>query len=98
MVDEDNADGCDNFFWPAPIDNADETVGLSEKTSWRVKGRYVAKPLNKPSSFDKPSTSSTKEIQVKPEKASTESSASESREDEPKPKAKIHKSQKQLTE
>ena len=30
LVDKDNAEGCDNHFWSAPIDNADETVGLSE--------------------------------------------------------------------
>ncbi|KAL7610003.1 hypothetical protein Lser_V15G12622 [Lactuca serriola] len=30
IVNEDNADGCDEFFWSAPIDNANETVGLSE--------------------------------------------------------------------
>ncbi|KAL7591115.1 uncharacterized protein LOC111887420 [Lactuca sativa] len=42
LVNEDNDDGCEEHFWPAPIDNADETVGLSERTSWRVKGRYVA--------------------------------------------------------
>lgn len=23
IVNEDNADGCDEFFWSAPIDNAD---------------------------------------------------------------------------
>ncbi|XP_052620940.1 uncharacterized protein LOC128126844 [Lactuca sativa] len=39
LVEEDNVDGCDEFFWSTPIDNADETVGLSKKTSWRVKGR-----------------------------------------------------------
>ena len=33
IVNEDNVDGCDEFFWSAPIDNADETVGLSERTS-----------------------------------------------------------------
>ncbi|XP_052625848.1 uncharacterized protein LOC128132888 [Lactuca sativa] len=52
----------------APIDNADETEGLSEQTSWRVKGRYVVEPINKPSSFDKPSTSGTKEILEEPKK------------------------------
>ncbi|XP_052621843.1 uncharacterized protein LOC128127401 [Lactuca sativa] len=41
LIGQDNAGGCDDFFWSAPIDNADETVGLSEQTSWRVKGRYV---------------------------------------------------------
>ena len=29
MVEEDNAGGCDEYFWSAPIDNADETKGLS---------------------------------------------------------------------
>nr|KAJ0193880.1 hypothetical protein LSAT_V11C800452020 [Lactuca sativa] len=57
MVDKDNAEGCKDYFWSAPIDNADETVGLSEKTTWRVKGRYILEPINKPSSFDIPSTS-----------------------------------------
>ena len=33
LVDQNNAGGCDDFFWSAPIDNADETVGLSEQTS-----------------------------------------------------------------
>ena len=66
LVDKENAEGCDDYFWSAPIDNADETIGLSEQTSWRVKGRYVAEPINKPSSFDKPSTSGTKEIPEEP--------------------------------
>ncbi|XP_052622916.1 uncharacterized protein LOC128128126 [Lactuca sativa] len=30
LVEKDNAEGCKDFFWPAPIDNADETVGLSK--------------------------------------------------------------------
>jgi hypothetical protein len=44
-VDKDNADGCGSF-WTEPIDNTDETRGLSAKTSWRVKGKYVSEPLN----------------------------------------------------
>ncbi|KAL7596937.1 hypothetical protein Lser_V15G31429 [Lactuca serriola] len=43
---DDNADGCDEFFWSGPIDNSDETRGLSEITSWKTKGKYVSKPLN----------------------------------------------------
>ena len=64
LVEKDNAEGCEEFFWSAPIDNADETVGLYEQTSWKVKGRYVVEPLNKPSSSDKPSTSGTKDIPI----------------------------------
>ena len=46
----------------APIDNADKTVGLSKKTSWRVKGRYVAEPLNKVNTnYEKGSYSGTKD-------------------------------------
>ena len=66
IVDEDNAEGCEDYFWSAPIDNADETVGLSEKTTWRVKGRYIPEPINKPSSFDIPSTSGTKDVLEEP--------------------------------
>lgn len=60
IVNEENAGDYDNYFWSAPINNTNETIGLSERTSWRVKGRYVAEPLNKPTSFDVPSTSGTK--------------------------------------
>ncbi|KAL7590353.1 hypothetical protein Lser_V15G35620 [Lactuca serriola] len=66
IIDEDNAEGCEDYFWSAPIDNADETVGLSEKTTWRVKGRYIPEPINKPSSFDIPSTSGTKDVPEEP--------------------------------
>jgi hypothetical protein len=45
IVDQDNADGCGSF-WTDPIDSIDETSGLSAKTSWRVKGKYVSEPLN----------------------------------------------------
>jgi hypothetical protein len=45
IVDQDNADGCGSF-WTEPIDNTDETRGLSAKTSWRVKGKYISEPLN----------------------------------------------------
>ncbi|XP_023734201.1 uncharacterized protein LOC111882066 [Lactuca sativa] len=54
-----NKDGCDEFFWSALIDNAEETKGLSERTSWRVKGRYVAEPLNNRLAFEKGSPSGT---------------------------------------
>ena len=30
MVEEDNVGGCDEYFWSAPIDNADEAKGLSQ--------------------------------------------------------------------
>ena len=54
LVVNDNAKGGDDYFGSAPINNADKTAGLSEQTSWRVKGRYVVESINKPSSFDKP--------------------------------------------
>lgn len=41
---------CDNHFRSVPIDNGDEIVGLSEKTWWRVKGRYISCILNVKSS------------------------------------------------
>ena len=37
-----------------------------EKTTWRVKGRYIPEPINKPSSFDIPSTSGTKDVPEEP--------------------------------
>lgn len=51
VVDNDKKDGCDDYFSSASVHNADETKGLLERTSWRVKGRYVTKPINKPSRF-----------------------------------------------
>ena len=39
---------------------------MSEKTTWRVKGRYIPEPINKPSSFDIPSTSGTKDVPEEP--------------------------------
>ena len=104
IVNEDNADGCDEFFWSAPIDNADETVGLSERTSWKSKGRYVPEPLNKPDNFDVPSTSGTKDIPQEkgiPAKEVTTSSETSSVQSEPaiekpKPKANIHHQPKQM--
>ena len=62
LVNEDNKDGCDEYFWSAPIDNTDETVGLSERNSWRVKGRYIVEPLNNPSGYKKGSPSATKDV------------------------------------
>ncbi|XP_052627222.1 uncharacterized protein LOC128133731 [Lactuca sativa] len=47
LVNDDNADDCDEFFWSEPIDNADETKGLFEMTSWKTKGKYVSEPLNR---------------------------------------------------
>ena len=98
LVNEDNADGCDEFFWSAPIDNADETVGLSERTSWKVKGRYVAEPLNKPTNFDVPSTSGTKEVPVEYLYSTSEISSMESEPvvQKPKQKANIHRQPKQV--
>nr|KAJ0211572.1 hypothetical protein LSAT_V11C400222650 [Lactuca sativa] len=66
IVDKDNAEGCEDYFWSAPIDNADETVGVSDKTTWRVKGRYLLEPINKPSIFDIPSSSGTKDVPEEP--------------------------------
>ena len=99
MVNQDNVGGCDDYFWFTPIDNVDETVGLSERTSWRFEGRYVAEPLNKPTSFDVPSTSGTKEIPSEPAKVASESSSlkSEPHAEKPKPRVNIHTSQEQLT-
>ncbi|KAL7582691.1 uncharacterized protein LOC128128961 [Lactuca sativa] len=77
-----------------------ETVGLSERTSCRVKGRYVAEPINKPSSFDKPSTSGTKEIPEemgkKPEASNLSSKTTKAQKEKPKSSFNIHKSQQQL--
>lgn len=106
LIDKDNAEGCDNYFWFAPIDNADETVGLSEHTSWRVKGRYVVEPINKPSNFDKPSTSGTKDIPEEPGKKPEESkktsnvfsNSTKAQKEKQKSSFNIHKSQKELAE
>ena len=99
LDDKDNAEGCDDYFWSSPIDNADETVGLSEQTSWRVKGRYVVEPINKPSSFDKPSTSGTKEIPEEPMREPVvPSKTTETQWKKPKSSFNIHKSPKQLAE
>jgi len=46
IVSEDNEVVCEAFFWSGPIDNSHETKGLSEMTSWKVKGQYVSEPLN----------------------------------------------------
>ena len=66
-MEEDNADDrCDEYLWSSPIDNADETKGLSKMTSWKKKGRYVAKPLNKVNSrYGKGSPSRMKDIPTK---------------------------------
>ena len=74
-------------------------VGLSERTSWRVKGRYVAKSINNPSNFDKPSSIGTKEIPNELMKASSVSSTTtEAYKEKPKSRANIHKNQEQLAE
>ncbi|XP_052621094.1 uncharacterized protein LOC111908797 [Lactuca sativa] len=63
IAEKDNEDGSDEHFWSTPIDNADEKVGLSERTSWRVKRRYVVESLNKVnSSYEKASPSGTKNV------------------------------------
>lgn len=99
MVENDNVEGCNDYFWSAPIDNAYKTVGLSEQTSWRVKGRYVAEPINKPSSFDKPSTSGTKEIPEEPkEEQKVPVKTIETQKEKPKVNFNIQKSQKELAE
>ncbi|KAI3767848.1 hypothetical protein L2E82_18277 [Cichorium intybus] len=46
LVDNDNSDVCDSFFWSKPIDNSDETKGLSEMTSWKSRGNYISGSLN----------------------------------------------------
>lgn len=96
IVNDDNADGCEEHFCSALIDNVDETVGLSEKTSWRVKGRYVAEPLIKPMYFDVPSMSGTKKVPREPVKATSKTSSlkSETHDERPKPKANMHKTPK----
>ncbi|KAI3700055.1 hypothetical protein L2E82_44670 [Cichorium intybus] len=60
LVDNDNSDDCDAFFWSAPIDNLDETKGLSEMTSWKSRGKYISGSLNRKDSFSQPGTSGTK--------------------------------------
>lgn len=41
IVKTNNFNCCDDYFWFVPIDNCDETKCLSEKKSWKVKGRYI---------------------------------------------------------
>ena len=63
IVEEDNVDGCDEFFWYAPNGNADETKFLLEMTSWKTKGRYVVESLKEVnSSYEKGSLSGTKNV------------------------------------
>ncbi|XP_052626733.1 uncharacterized protein LOC111909749 [Lactuca sativa] len=47
LVNNDNVDGCDEYFWFGPTENVDEIKSLSEMTSWKTKGKYVSKPLNR---------------------------------------------------
>ena len=92
MVDDDNKYGCDKFFWYAPIDNVDETKGLSEMTSWKTKSRYVAKPLKRVNlSYEKGSTIGTKNVP-----SDTSSVRTETPTRKPKPRASIHKSSEQF--
>ena len=54
LVDNDNVNGSDKFFWSKPIDNVDKTKGLSKLTSWKTKGKYVSERLNRVNhSYDK---------------------------------------------
>ncbi|KAI3510079.1 hypothetical protein L1887_25606 [Cichorium endivia] len=62
LVDNNNSDGCDAFFWSEPIDNADEMKSLSEMTSWSSRGKYISGSLNRKDSFSQPGTSGTKPI------------------------------------
>ena len=100
MVDEDNAGGCDEFFWSAPIDNADETKRLSQKTSWRVKGRYLPEPLNELARYDVPSTSGTKTSLGDPSQTTSETSSTKNDNYAPasKKKANIHRNPKQVAD
>ena len=60
MVALDNAKGYDEQFWLKPID---ETKGLSEMNSWKSKGKYVSKPLNRVNnSYDEAGPGSTKKV------------------------------------
>ncbi|KAI3515995.1 hypothetical protein L1887_14902 [Cichorium endivia] len=63
LVDNDNSDGCDAFFWIEPIDNSDETKGLSEMTSWKSRGKYISGSVNRKNTFSQPGTSGTKPFQ-----------------------------------
>ncbi|XP_052627050.1 uncharacterized protein LOC128133591 [Lactuca sativa] len=99
LVDEDNVVDCDEYFWYDPIENADETKGLSERISWKVKGRYVAEPISKPSNRAKAGTSGTKEAQSETKRTSeSQSVRSETYARKPKLNVNIHKSSKQLAE
>ncbi|KAI3496474.1 hypothetical protein L1887_38838 [Cichorium endivia] len=60
LVDNDNSDGCDAFFWTEPIDNSDKTKGLSEMTSWKSRGNYISGSINCKNSFSQTGTSGTK--------------------------------------
>ncbi|KAI3505861.1 hypothetical protein L1887_28170 [Cichorium endivia] len=62
LVDNDNSDVCDAFFWSEPIDNSDETKGLSELTSWKSRGNYISGSLNRKNSFSQPGSWSTKHL------------------------------------
>lgn len=41
FVKTDNSNLFKNYFWSKPIDNGDETKGLSEKTSWKTTECYI---------------------------------------------------------
>ena len=63
LVNNDSANGCDEFFLSKPIDNGDETKGLSEMTSWKTKGKYISEPLNRVNPcYDQAGPSGTKDV------------------------------------
>lgn len=35
------------LFWYSPVENGDDTNGLSKKSSWKVNGKYASEPFNK---------------------------------------------------
>lgn len=46
ILKTDNDSSCETHVCYEPIDNSEDTIGLSEKTSWRVKHRYILETLN----------------------------------------------------
>lgn len=46
IVKTDNEILSENSFWSKPIDGHDETIGLSDQSSWHVKNRDISKALN----------------------------------------------------
>ena len=91
LVEEDNKDGCDEYFWSTPIGNPDETKGLSKMTSWKTKSRYVTEPLNKVNSSYEGSPNGNKKVPSDASSVQTETPLSK-----PKSRANIHKSSEQF--